>query len=245
MMRANRRSRKTPYRQNKMNRTRKTIGWLAPSTRARWGWKLRIVTQLNKIFPISDFVVEDIKAKTLKGKGNRWNRSFSPLETGKNWFYYELRNFGNVHLKQGYETAKLRDKAGLIKSSAKLSNKFEAHCVDSWILANSLVEGKHSIPENKNILFISPIKVQRRQLHKFQFSKGGKRIHCGGTNNFGFKKGSLVVHKKHGLTYVGGSSKDRISLPLIIDGKRLSQGAKITDIRFKSYNVWKSCFLYF
>jgi len=40
---------------------------------------------LVKIFPITDFVVEDIKAKTL-GK-HKWDVSFSPLEVGKEWFH--------------------------------------------------------------------------------------------------------------------------------------------------------------
>ena len=110
-MRRARRVRKTPCRQNRMNRAR---GCLPPSTKARWQWKLRLAAWLSKVYPISCFVVEDIKAQT---KGQRkWDRSFSPLEVGKNWFYCELDKLGKVELKQGWETAELRAQAELKKT---------------------------------------------------------------------------------------------------------------------------------
>jgi hypothetical protein len=91
MMRRSRRNRKTPYRKNKYNRVK---GGLPPSTKARWQWKLNIVKQLAKIFPITYIVVEDIKARTTGKK--RWDQSFSPLEVGKNWFYDQLKKYGKV-----------------------------------------------------------------------------------------------------------------------------------------------------
>jgi len=84
---------------------------------------------LKKIFPITVFVVEDIAATTKKGK-RRWNKSFSPLEVGKKWFYSELEKLGNVYTLKGYETKELRDRHGLSKSSNKLSSDFSAHCED-------------------------------------------------------------------------------------------------------------------
>ena len=232
-MRRARRFRKTPCRANRMNRKR---GSLPPSTKARWQWKLRIVQQLVKMFPITDFVTEDIKARTVAGK-RRWNTNFSPLETGKNWFYTELKQFGNVHLKQGYETKELRDKAGLKKTKAKLSEVFEAHCVDSWVLANWYVGG-HIIPDNKRITCVSPIRLHRRQLHMLQCAKGNIRKFYGGTRSCNFKRGSLVKHPKYGLTYIGGTMEGKVSLHSVIDGKRLCQNAKPVDIMFKAYNIW-------
>ena len=115
-MRRARRFRKTPCRKNRENRAR---GCLPPSTKARWQWKLRLATWLSKVYPISCFVVEDINAKT---KGQRkWDRSFSPLEVGKKWFYGELSNLGKVELKQGWETAELRTQAGLKKTKKKVT----------------------------------------------------------------------------------------------------------------------------
>jgi hypothetical protein len=175
-MRRGRRFRKTPCRKNRKNRARSPF---PPSTKARWGWKLRVVEQLVKIFPITAFVVEDIKARSIKG-AKKWNKSFSPLEVGKQWFYDKLSKLGRVCLKQGYETKALRDAAGLKKTKKKLSEVFEAHCVDAWVLANWLVGG-HIVPENKDIFCISPIKLHRRQLHVLQPGKKGVRRLYGGT----------------------------------------------------------------
>lgn len=91
------------------------------------------------MYPITNFVVEDIKAHTFGGR--RRNKTFSPLEVGKNWFYSELSKLGEVETKQGYETKQMRDVLKLKKSKKKLSNLFEAHCVDSWVLANSYTGG--------------------------------------------------------------------------------------------------------
>ena len=238
IMRRSRRSRKTPCRKNKMNRSR---GGLPPSTKARWDWKLRIVAQLTKIFPITDFVVEDIKAMSKK-HCRKWNKSFSPLEVGKAYFYAELEKLGTVHLKQGYETKALRDAAGLKKTSKKLSEKFEAHCVDSWVLANDLVGG-HTLPDNKRLLCIAPIRLHRRQLHLLCPAKGNIRRFYGGTRSMGFKRGALVKHSKWGLSYAGGTSKGLISLHSLGTGKRFCQNAKPLDVEFRAYNTWKTRFL--
>lgn len=233
-MRRARRFRKTPCRANRKNRTR---GCLPPSTKARWQWKLRIVAQLKKAFPITDLVVEDIKARTT-GK-RRWDRSFSPLEVGKKWFYEELGNSGNVHLKQGWETAEMRTLAGLKKSKLKMADVFEAHCVDSWVLANWYVGG-HTIPDNVRMSRISPIRLHRRQLHVLQPAASGIRKPYGSTRSLGFKRGSLVSHPKRGITYVGGTHKGRISLHSLADGKRLCFNAKPSEVKTKTYNTWRT-----
>jgi hypothetical protein len=233
-MRRSRRSRKTPCRQNRKNRIR---GGLPPSTKTRWQWKLRIINQLIQIFPITDFVVEDVCAISKKGK-KKWNVSFSPLEVGKNWFYEEIKKHGNLHLKKGFETAELRKSLGLIKSKSKLSDVFEAHCIDSWVLANWYIGG-HNKPDNKEMIYYSPIRLHRRQLHVMVPLKGGKRKLYGGTRSCGFKRGSLVKHSKYGLSYVGGTMNGRISLHSIKTGERLCQNAKPQDIDFLSYNAWK------
>src|SRR5271157_4280751 len=84
--RRERRFRNTPCRANKSNKTIKEDGWLPPSTKARWQWKDNIVIFLSKLYPITDIIIEDIKAKTIPGEDQR-NKSFSPLEAGKNWAY--------------------------------------------------------------------------------------------------------------------------------------------------------------
>ncbi|MBM3237146.1 hypothetical protein FJZ31_12715 [Candidatus Poribacteria bacterium] len=235
-MRKGRRYRKTPCRKPKFNRKRCGI---SPSTKARWQWKLRICWWLKKIFPITDFVVEDISATTKKGK-RRWNASFSPLEVGKKWFYAELSKLGSVHTKKGYETKELRDRYGLKKSQNKLNNDFSAHCVDSWILANWFVGG-HTVPDNKEILLVMPLRFYRRQLYALQPAKGGIRRSYGGTCSEGEKRGAYVKHPKYGVCFVGGTSKGCISLHSLTDGKRLTQKAKPQDCKhltYASFRTW-------
>jgi len=233
-MRRARRSRKTRYRIARFNNRKKSK--IAPSTKSRWHLKLRICDLLSQIFPVSQFVVEDIKAKTTGKK--RWDTSFSPLEVGKQWFYEQLSSFAHVVTRQGYETKALRDELGLKKSSSKLADKFECHNVDSWVLANAAVGG-HSHPDNKRIHRLHLIRLHRRQLHAFQHGKGGVRRPYGGTRSLGFKRGSFVQHKRRGVCFVGGTSKDRVSLHCMQTGKRLTQSAEVVDCRFLSYSSWR------
>ena len=236
-MRRARRFRKTRYREARFNNRKAKA--LAPSTKARWQFKLNMCRMIAKLFPVTYYVVEDIKAKTRKGS-KKWNRSFSPLEVGKHWFYYRLYDMGTLILKEGWETKELRDSAGLRKSSAKLADKFECHNVDSWVLANSCVGG-HIVPDNVRLIKYVPLRFHRRQLYALQFSKGGVRREYGSTRSMGLKRGSLVQHAKYGLVYVGGNSKGRVSVHSLEDGKRLSQKVKVEELRFRSYLSYRSC----
>lgn len=229
-MRRARRFRKTRYREARFSNRHKSK--LPPSTKARWQWKLRVVKWLKQMFPIETFVVEDISAKTLKG-AKKWNTSFSPLEVGKQWFYKKIWDLGALVLKEGWETKELRDQLGLKKSKAKLDDKFECHNVDSWVLANGYVGG-HTEVDNKEMIKLVPLRFHRRQLHVFQPSKGGVRKSYGGTRSLGLKRGSLVKHPKYGLCYVGGSSKGRVSVHSLVDGKRLSQCVLVQDCKIRS-----------
>lgn len=234
-LRRGRRYRNTPYRQCRTNRG--VDFRLPPSTRARWGWKLRIAAWLTKMFPVNAFVVEDVQARSVKG-ARKWNVSFSPLEAGKTWFYERLSQMGRVDLKQGYETHALRTELGLKKSSNKMANVFSAHCVDSWVLANDFVGG-HVTPDNQRLLFLAPIQFQRRSLHDQLFTKGGARRRAGGTMSLGLKKGRLVKHVKHGLCYIGGNIKSRLTLCDVATGRRIARNAKTEDLRLLAYNSWK------
>ena len=233
-MRRGRRERNTPCRANRRNRS---VGRIPPSTRARWGWKLRISAWLSKVFPISAFVVEDISAHTHGGR--RWNLSFSPLQVGKKWFYTELRKISPVFTKKGWETKDLRSGAGFKKSSRKLAEIFEAHCVDSYVLMRAYF-GNYPPPENKQLLVVSPLRFHRRQLHRLQPAVGGVRKPYGGTRSLGFKRGSLVRHPKYGVCFIGGASTGRISLHSLSTGARLCQNAKSEDITFLAFNSWRT-----
>lgn len=246
-MRRSRRYRKTPCRQPRWNRLANKVR-LAPSTKARWQWKLRITNWLSKIYPITVFVVEDIKAVTWKGKKGIRNRIFSPLQVGKDWFYSQLEFLAPVELLQGHETAELRKKLKLKKSQDKMAEKFSAHCVDSFTGAYRAVGG-NAKPDNTDLLIVTPLRFHRRQLHRAQHALGHIRSRYGSTMSAGFKRGSIVKHPKWGLTYVGGEmvkptkkepNRKVISLHSIENGKRLTQSAKPQNIQFLTYNTWRS-----
>jgi hypothetical protein len=233
-VRRNRRQRKTPYRKQRKNRA---CSGLPPSTKARWQWKLRLMNWLKKIFPITRVVVEDIKAKT-KGQ-KRWDKNFSPLEIGKNWFYDQIRKVCKLDLFSGLDTHEMREALGLKKSKDKLAETFNAHCVDSWVLASAIIGGPVA-PDNTRLLCVTPLRFNRRELHRRNPQKGGIRTRCGGTWSIHFKKGSIVEHPKYGVVYVGGTQQDRVSLCSLEDGKRLCRNAHPVQIKFLTYSSWRS-----
>lgn len=235
-MRRARRFRKTPCRQPRSNRLR-SAKKLPPSTKARWQWKVRVCWWLARLFPITNCIVEAIKAAT-KGKP-RWDRSFSPLEVGKRWFYQELGKLAPVQTRAGWETKQLRETLGLVKSKAKLAETFSAHCVDAWALAWASVGGQ-TTPEDTRLLCLTPLRWHRRQLHRLQPESGGKRKPYGGTRSLGFTRGTLVTHPKYGLAVVGGTLDGRLSLHHRLTGKRLCQKAKPTECRVRTMLRWRA-----
>jgi len=191
---------------------------------------------LSRYYPIDAFVVEDVAAATKPGK-RRWNKSFSPLEVGKLWFYVELEKLAQVKTRKGYETKAERDALGLKKSKQKMSDKFEAHCVDSWVLANCWAGG-HTQVDNKSMLYIVPLCFHRRQLHRLQPAKGGIRKPYGSTNSLSFKRGSWVKHPKHGVCYVGGTTTGTISLHSLQTGQRITK-VKPNTVQFLNRSSWR------
>jgi len=235
-MRRDRRNRKTRCRACKSNR----LGHgLPPSTRARWDAKLRIISQLQKVLPISTAVVEDARARTKPGQ-KRWNLAFSPLEAGKRYFHDSLAAMGlNVATRQGYETKKLRRRFHLKKLRQKAAKTFESHCVDSWVLAASETGAKK--PTTKSLFYLVPLRWHRRQLHRLQPTRGERRRY-GGTLSLGLKKGTLVRHMKHGLCYVGGNLNGRFSLHSL-EGKRVTQNARRGEFKVLTRVAFRSQFL--
>jgi hypothetical protein len=235
-MRRARRFRKTPCRQPRANRLHDTKK-LPPSTKARWQWKLRLCQWLARLFPLTNVIVEDIKAAT-KGK-RRWDGSFSPLEVGKHWFYQELGKLAPVQTRAGWETKQIRERLGLKKSKQKLAETFSAHCVDAWALAWVMVGG-HTTPENMRLVCLTPLRWHRRQLHRFQPERGGKRKPYGGTRSLGITRGALVKHPKYGMAFVGGTLDGRVSLHHLLTGKRLCQNAKPAECRVRTILKWRA-----
>lgn len=226
-LRRTRRSKNCPNRKDRQNRLANKVR-IPAGTRARWDWKLRILHWLSKLFPVTDVCVEDIKARTWKG-AKKWNQSFSPLQVGKQWFYEQIiSNHWRLHILQGYETKRIRDALGLKKVRNKLSNVFEAHCVDSWCLAYHVVGGTDV--SNREVFCIAPIPIIRRALHRQNPQKDGHRSRYGGTAWNGMVKNTLVRHVKYGLSRISGFGKKGISLSSR-SGKRICRYAKTKDLK--------------
>jgi hypothetical protein len=231
IMRRNRRNRKCPRRVCRVNRLVNT-NRLPPSTRARWNAKLRILNFLDKIFPISVVVVEDIAAMTRKGM-KKWNISFSPLEVGKKWFYEQVRSKWHLELRSGWETKMIRDVLNLKKSSNKLAKNWNAHCVDSWCLAFDVVGGTKI---NRDMLLLNPLNKNKRKLHHQVPIKGIRKSYNTPIN---ILKGALVKFRDR-LYLVGGegSGLNAISLKFM-NGKRAKRTVVSRKVQvINEYNKW-------
>lgn len=233
--RISRRRRKTPYRKCRPYRSCRNRKRIPPSIKSRWSIYLRILDLLRKIIPITDVVIEDIKAVTKKGS-KKWNTMFSPLEYGKNWFESGIANrYLSFYKYTGLETSDQRKYRGFKKSSSKLSERWEAHCVDSHCLAELLFGNLSPV---KSMYCLNFIIFNRRELHH-GFSKGGLRSHYGSTRSLSINRGTLVRHPKYNLAYVGGNSGNRITLHNIINGERLSRFIRIKDCKVLTNLRWK------
>jgi hypothetical protein len=200
-----------------------------------------VIAQLKKILPLTDVVVEDVQAVTRKGKGGKWNTSFSPVQVGKEHLYRLLREMGlAVHLKEGWQTKELRKQFGLKKTKSKSKQSFDSHAVDAWVMAASISGGQR--PTCQRLCYAVPAVLHRRQLHRLQASKGGVRKPYGGTRSLRLKRGTVVRHAKYGFCTVGGFDRKRetISLHAYRTNKRLTQGAKVKDCRVLTWVAWRS-----
>jgi len=230
IMRRTRRSRrinrKIPYsvrshRQKRFDNRRGNK--LPPSIRANRQLELRIVTELSRLFRVTNIVYEVVKAKG--------SQSFSPVMVGQKCQLQQLAKIAPVTEKMGWETSKKRKALGLEKDKSDKSRQVpETHANDGIALAATCFEGR-TIRYGYNVKYVTPYNatitpspfavisrppVSRRQLHLLQFSKGGKRRKYGGTvTQHGHRKGDFVEAVKAGKTYrgwVSGDTKTQVSV---------------------------------
>lgn len=235
-LRKARRGRNTRYRKCRFNRTR-TINYIPPSTKARWDYKISLVNWFRNMYRITMVALEDIYAKTRKG-AKKWNKNFSSIEVGKNYFRNFVATIGlKLYEYKGFQTAEIRKDLGLKKSSKKSEQDFYTHCVDSWCLANEAIGG-HVKLDNVRTIFLSPLKRFRRQLQVQNPTTGGIRKLYGSTRSLGIERGTLVKHSKWGLSLIGGSSKGLVSLHNFNTNQRLCQNASIADLKILTNLKW-------
>jgi hypothetical protein len=239
-MRRGRRHRKCWRRPARFNNRLSGRRFLPPSTFARWNARIRILDQFQKILPITDVVVEDVFV-VAKKNCQRWNKNFSPLEAGKRWFYQAIRDrrLESTPARAGYETKELRDWFGMKKTKQKSKPVFATHAVDAWVMAADVSGAEH--PTEQGLYYWTPIRFFRRQLHRLQPAKsGGIQKPYGGTRSPGPTRGTLVRHVKHGLTYIGGSSKGKMTLPNAVTGGGVTQTTKVEDCTILTRIAWRT-----
>jgi len=203
---------------------------LPPSTRSRWEAKARIVRQLATVLPLSDAAVEDVQTATRPGTGGQWNRSFSPVQVGKELLYRLLKEQGlSVQLYTGIVTSQLREQYQLSKTHQKEAQTFSSHAVDAWVLAAATCGATG--PTSTRLWYSVPTRLVRRQLHRMEPEKGGRRPPYGGTRSLGCTRGTLVRHPRYGWCLIGGWDRQaqRVSLHAYKTNKRLTQQAKPAD----------------
>jgi hypothetical protein len=230
---------KRAHRQKRFANRRKSK--LAPSIRSNRQLELRIVSELCKLYPVTEIRYEYVRADVDLTSGRRKARSgvgFSPVMVGQRWMLKQLVQFAPVVKVEGYQTASTRKHLGLTKNKADKSKaEFNTHAVDGVAIAAShFVEYRqyHKASEDGADWFgtvsITPAlffvirrpPYSRRQLHLMVPAKGGVgRKYGGSTSRHGFRKGDLVRSPK-GVGYVSGDTEKQISVSEA-NWKRLGQ----------------------
>lgn len=244
-LRRARRQRKTPYRKCRRNRAALKKNRIPPSTKARWDAKIRIVKFLKTILPITHIRIEDICAVSKEGKP-AWNKSFSPLETGKKYFEQEIEKLGLKFSKnQGWETANHRKQRGFKKLTGKhkLDWNWEAHNVDSHCLAE--IEFGTQLKPEYGFYRLEYLQFYRRRLHVQKPIKNNIRKKFGTTVSMGMARGSVLYYQDK-LYYLGGnSSKGKIAIHIILTGKRISKDIDPKKIKIMYKSSWRIQYVLF
>jgi len=213
---------------------------LPPSIRANRQLELRVVVELNQLFPITQIVYEYVQA--------RGDKSFSPVMVGQIWMLKQLELIAPTVTRFGWETSNLRDRLGLVKQKNHKGDAILAtHAVDGIALASGYFLRYESFENTKErghiwigvVRVTTPVfkvirrpPISRRQLHLMVPAKGGVRRKYGGTTTrHGFRKGDLVNSPK-GIGYVSGDTERQISVS-DSNWKRLGQitASKVSLIR--------------
>ena len=132
---ANRRVRRSRLRHRRIRFNHRTSSKLVPTIRANLEFRQWLIRKLIKIYPITKIVVEDVRFNHWAKKGGK---SFSHVEIGKTALYEWIRSMRiGLELIRGFETKSIRvNSFGVdLKSKEKDSKSFEAHCLDSFVIA--------------------------------------------------------------------------------------------------------------
>jgi hypothetical protein len=215
-LRRGRRYRKTPQRECRfLHRTGHKI---PPSIRSNRELEYRVLTELRKIYPITEVVYEVVKANGSK--------SFSPVMVGQKWQINRISKILPITIREGWETSAMRKHLGLLKDREKSKASPQTHAVDGIALAaTNLLAYKPYVKTSEHghlwsgecVVTDAPFSIIqrpllfRRKLHVENFAKGGIRKRRGGTTTpYIFRKGDYVEAEKAGRTvrgYISGFSE--------------------------------------
>ena len=195
---SNRRVRRTRLWHRKIRFDNRMSSKLAPTIKANVDFRKWLITKISFLYPISNIIIEDVKfnhGKDVKGKKGR---AFSLVEQGKTELYNWIKSLGiKLELFQGFNTKKLRVNSFWYdpKSMLKDSKDFNAHCIDSFLLAcnktfkidittRELLISEPVITNivfiNRKVLFIEKIVKVRRCLTRLR--------HCYKDRKYYYKK---------------------------------------------------------
>jgi hypothetical protein len=176
---------------------------LPPSIRASKQLELRIVSELCKLYPISQIFVEVLTKSDSPG--------FTRAAQGQNFLLEQLKTYCSViHKVEGFETSATREWLKLPKSKNKAERSPSAHISDAIALASRgfiryapnttgmqtgyYWKGKVQTTQFP-FLLISRLGSRPRKMHDLTVKKGGVRDSYGGFNaTHPFKNGDYVEY---------------------------------------------------
>jgi hypothetical protein len=220
-MRRGRRYRKTRRRAKRSDNRRRPEGWVAPSQKSKIDFRIRIVDEYRRLYPIARFAVEDVRFDHYR---KRWGRYFSTVEIGKTKFYEYLRKLGELTLYAGVETARFRAEFGLRKNPVKRELSWDTHALDAIAIGCIDIGCLNPYPSEFRVW--RRFEYARRQLHRLEPDRGGVRRRYGGSWSISsFKKGDVVMWRRR-LARVGGFMGESLSLhEFTLMNKRFTQTA--------------------
>ncbi|MFQ6119176.1 MAG: RRXRR domain-containing protein [Methanosarcinales archaeon] len=130
-LRRARRYRKCRRRPCRFNNRKRVEGWIAPSQKAKVDFRLKIINLLKEIYPITTYLVEDVRFNHYK---KRWGKHFSTVEIGKTLLYNTLASYGSLVKYSGVDTSNFRRLYRIKKTSNKKSITRESHANDALAL---------------------------------------------------------------------------------------------------------------
>lgn len=208
-MRRARRFRKTRCRPARFDNRKKPKGWMPPSINAKVEMRIQFIGDILSIYPITTAAVEDVKIDGNKLKGQNGRQYWTWVMVGKTKLFEWLKQRVKLRLYEPLDTARARTAAGLTKIATKGTHVFESQAVDGLGLCILVIGTKDTTVTGFSI-WRRP-SIPRRQLHRFEPSKGGIRRPYGGSVSLGFKKNTVVAYKGE-LYRTGGNTKGRLSL---------------------------------